>query len=107
MGEWVRWDFRRLLTVTIALAMLAAVTIVAVGFARGGVSKPGPLASVERVKKERVVFIEKHGVFLVSFRGDLLALSNRAQHIDSPLDVVEFCTRSELFEGPMHGEKFD
>ena len=106
MGEWARWDFRRLLTATIALAITAAVTIVAVGFARGGVPKPGPLASVERVKKERVVFIEKHGVFLVSFRGELLALSDSAQHI-GPLDVVEFCPTSELFESPAHGEKFD
>jgi len=65
---------------------------------------PDPVASLEDLQEQEVLFLEEHHIFLVYNDGDPLALSDDAQHVG---DRVEFCTSSQMFESPAHGEKFD
>jgi nitrite reductase/ring-hydroxylating ferredoxin subunit len=62
------------------------------------------VASLEALEDEGVIHLKDLHVFLVYNDGDLLALSDDAQHAG---DRVEFCESSQMFESPAHGEKFD
>lgn len=90
---------------TLASGFLA---VLIVGAAMAALIRSGapvtPLVTVDEVRDEGVVFIEKHDLFVVWNDGDPLALSSDAQHIG---DQVLFCPSSGLFESPSHGEKFD
>lgn len=99
-----KWDLRKVLILTIASLVVTTTSVSAVGLMRGGAPEPTPVAALEDLRQERVIFLERHDAFLVFFRGRALALSSDAQHLG---DHVEFCPASGLFEAPAHGEKFD
>ncbi len=63
-----------------------------------------PEVSLDDLREQEVIFLEDKAVFLVYNEGDPLALSADAQHLG---DQVEYCSSSEMFESPAHGEKFD
>jgi Rieske Fe-S protein len=84
------------------LAFIALVVAVVIGIATTG--GPNPVASLEELREEEVLFLDEHDIYLVYNDGQPLALSSDAQHVG---DDVEFCRSSQMFESPAHGEKFD
>ena len=99
-----RWDLRRLLIVTVLVLVVATSVLIVTGLARSRADELTPLARVNHVKEEGVVYFEDHKVFLVSFRGELFALSESTGHYG---DRVEYCPKAELFESVVAGSKFD
>lgn len=87
-----------------ATGVLVATIVVfgTIGLATTG--SPRPVASLQALKDERVIFIEDHDLHLVYYQGRVLALDADAQHLG---DDVVFCESSGWFESPAHGEKFD
>ena len=88
------------------IAVIVLVVVVGVGIVIGLATTGGsnPVASLEDLRAQRVVFLDGHHIFLVYNDGEVLALSDDAQHVG---DRVEFCESSQMFESPAHGEKFD
>lgn len=66
---------------------------------------PDPVASLDDLRAEEVLFLDDHDLYLVYNDGDPLALSDDAQHMDG--EHTEWCESSQMFETPTHGEKFD
>ncbi len=92
---------RRFVLIFLALALLVGSAFV-IGIVQ---TAPGaPIASMEDLRENNVLFLEEHDIFLVYNGGRPLALSSDAQHLG---DTVEFCESSQMFESPAHGEKFD
>ena len=85
----------------IALVVFVGVAVVFGIATTGG---PEPVASLDDLREQEVLFLDKHHVFLVYNDGSPLALSDDAQHLG---DRVEFCESSQMFESPAHGETFD
>jgi nitrite reductase/ring-hydroxylating ferredoxin subunit len=94
--------FRRVL-VFVAIALVVALgAAFVIGIATNGGAEP--VASLEALREQDVLFLEEHHIFLVFNDGDPLALSDDAQHVG---DRVEFCRSSQMLESQAHGEKFD
>lgn len=92
---------------TYGVVGLVALVIVAgfLGVARtGGDPTTGPVASLERLRAEKIMFVEELDLYLVYNDGDPLALSADAQHLG---DDVVFCRKAHMFWSPFHGEMFD
>lgn len=92
---------RWLIVGTVVLVMLGA-GVLLYGLITSG--SADPVASLEALQEERVIYLEEHHVFLVLDDGEPLALSDDAQHVG---DRVEYCESSQMFESPAHNEKFD
>ncbi|MGH2731224.1 MAG: Rieske (2Fe-2S) protein [Actinomycetota bacterium] len=92
---------RALIPAFIALVLVVGIAGV-IGLATS--SGPDPVASLEELREEEVIFLDEHDIYLVYNEGEPLALSTDAQHTG---DEVEFCASSQMFESPAHGEKFD
>lgn len=60
--------------------------------------------TVDEVQSSGVLYLEEHGVFVVAFDGDFLALSDDARHVG---DRVLYCAMDGTFSSPAHGERFD
>lgn len=88
-----------------ATATLIALVSVAILIGAATAEGPHVEASLEELREERVIFLEEHNIFLVYNNGDVLALSDDPQHLGG--EHTEWCERSQLFETPTHGEKFD
>ena len=63
------------------------------------------LTTLDELEEIGVVEVPEHNLFVVYNDGDPLVLSAYAQHV--PGELVIWCERSQLFESPAHGEKFD
>ncbi len=89
------------------VAAIALVVIVGAGVVIGLATTSGPdaVASLETLRQREVLFLDEYDIFLVYNRGDPLALSDDAQHLEG--EHTEWCESSQLFETPTHGEKFD
>lgn len=88
-------------TITLVIVMGAAI-IYGIATSSGG---SGPEASLDDVRDRGVLYLEDDHVFLVYNDGDVLALSDDAQHMDG--EQTQWCESSQMFETPTHGEKFD
>lgn len=89
-----------------ALTLLVVVMLVmlVIAIANSG-DKNGPLASLTELQDEGVIYVEDEHLFLVYNSGEPLALSDDPQHL--PGEHTKWCERSQMFETPTHGEKFD
>ena len=90
-----------------ALSALAAVMVIMIVIAvvNSGGEEDGPLASLTELQDEGVIEVPDEHLFLVYNDGEPLALSDDPQHL--PGEHTEWCERSQMFETPTHGEKFD
>lgn len=90
----------------LVIAALLLAGFIAAAFVIGIASQnnSGAVASMVDLRREEVILIEDHDVYLVYNNGEPLALSTDSQHVG---DEVVFCSSSQLFESPAHGEKFD
>jgi len=93
---------RALIFAFIALTLVVAVAVVVAISTSSG---PDPIASLEDLREREVLFFDEHHIYLVYNDGDPLALSDDPQHMDG--EYAEWCTSSQMFETPTHGEKFD
>lgn len=93
---------RGLIFATIALVLVTGAAII-YGFATSS-GGPAPQASLDDVRNQGVVYLEVDHVFLVYNDGNVLALSDDAQHMDG--ESTQWCESSQMFETPTHGEKF-
>ena len=85
-----------------AIGLLTLVMIVGmlISIATSG-TEDGPLASLEHLEDDGVIYIEDEHLFLVYDDGDVLALSDDPQHMDG--EHTEWCESSQMFETPTHG----
>ncbi|MEA2451306.1 MAG: hypothetical protein QOG04_16 [Actinomycetota bacterium] len=100
---------RRGLVATSIILVILLMGAFGIGLATSGEgSIDNPIASLEVLMEKGVleVPLPPDGGFLVYDQGEVLALSAHAQHVPGTENVV-FCPSSQLFESPLHGEKFD
>ena len=62
------------------------------------------VGKVDDVAAQRVLYLEGPAVFVVATGSEFLALSADSQHVG---DRVLFCSSSQTFTSPAHGESFD
>lgn len=94
---------RALLIATTALVLLLGAAIF-LGLATSSVGE-SPVTTLDELRRAGIMFLEDEHAFLVYNDGGPLALSDDAQHLDG--EHAEWCERSQMFETPTHGEKFD
>lgn len=64
-----------------------------------------PVSELRDLDREGVIYLPEHLTFVVDTSDGLLALSAITPHRAD--ELLKFCRRSQMFEAPAHGEKFD
>ena len=92
-------------TIVVATAVFAASIAALVVVRRSSSVSPWlDIASVEQLRRERLMYLEEAEVFVAMSGDDVVAFRAQAPHVDD--DRVLYCPSSGWFEGK-HGEKFD